>query len=149
MRLALAAVLLMACGSKTPPPPPPDPVAHAAPDAGAQAPAACPATWADAKGACDPKVSDHYCSYPDGECWCGIEVPCSGMRRPDEWYDEQPNVWQCTATPPAVRPDGCPGAAPTGACTTEGQSCSYGDCCYQRYLCEKGQWVLGDGGCPA
>jgi len=70
---------------------------------------------------------------------------CSGAERPEN--PNAPTVWNCAATPPAVRADGCPGSPPDGACADEGQRCSYGDCCVSIYECHT-TWQLTDTQCP-
>jgi hypothetical protein len=113
-------------------------------------PLACAPSYADLRGACDPTVSDQTCSYTEGVCYCGIDYPCSGVRIPDEQLARLPNQWQCTPTPPAVRPDGCPGVMPGAdvACAPDGKVCSWGDCCFHQMTCTAGTWVRTGGGCP-
>jgi hypothetical protein len=97
---------------------------------------------------CDPAVATQYCTYSEGSCWCGTQMPCSGVAWSDEDIAQFPVTWQCTPVPPAVRADGCPGAEPSGACARDGQVCGYGDCCFQEYTCQNGQWAITGGGCP-
>jgi hypothetical protein len=140
-------VLLAACGPKTAPSK--AVVSNVPVDGGAGAnPATCPESWGEANGACDPAVATVGCTFPEGSCYCGVTPVCSGMRRPDDWYDNQPKSWQCTANPPEVRADGCPGTEPSGACASEGLVCNYGDCCFQQLTCQSGQWTTTGGGCP-
>lgn len=124
-----------------------------APDAGvaftAPGPLACAPSYADLRGACDPKVSTQTCSYPEGVCYCGVTYPCSGVEHAPEEVASWPTTWQCTPTPPKVRPDGCPGVQPgDAACSKEGQVCSWGDCCFTQMTCKKGKWEMTGGGCP-
>ena len=149
MRIALALVVLAACGSKTPPPQ--QTVGNTGPDAAPPPLAAgCPATFAEipAGASCDVATYPSQCNYPDGSCWCGAATPCSGVELSPDDYAAIPSSWQCTATPPAIRADGCPGSPPSGACGQPGQSCTYGDCCVQEYHCDHGQWTMGNGECP-
>ena len=145
-------VVLAACGSRTPPPS--NGIGNVPPDAGPVTPPplaeGCPATYAEipAGGTCDPAAQRGACSYVEGSCWCGTDMPCSGVEWPEEEIARMPVIWQCTPTPPAVRADGCPGSTPQGACGQEGQSCGYGDCCYTEYRCDHGQWVMGQASCP-
>jgi hypothetical protein len=149
VRFAVVLLVAAACGSKTPPP---AVLGNTPADAGATTPpaAGCPATWADITpdGSCDPGVHRNQCIYPEGSCWCGQESPCTGVELPPEEYAAIPVAWQCTPTPPAVRADGCPGVEPAGACSPDGQACSYGDCCVTSYRCDRGQWSTGETSCP-
>jgi hypothetical protein len=147
MKVALLVMLaLAACGSSTPSS---SKVATPAPDAGPPPPLAegCPATWAEitSQSACDLQSG---CDYPEGSCWCGVAMPCSGAARDPEEFADVPSSWQCTAVPPAFRDDGCPGSQPTGACGQNGQRCTYGSCCVTEYVCERGQWKMGNAECP-
>ena len=74
------------------------------------------------------------------------------MIRPDEEEHDPtppppspPLAWQCT---PAVRADGCPGTAPDGTCTNEGQRCRYGQCCVTEMTCKDGRWGITMQACP-
>jgi hypothetical protein len=142
----LALILaLAACGSSTPPAQPQHTVENRAIDAGPTPLAeGCPATFGSG-GPCDQ--SGVHCGYPEGTCYCGVPSWCGGMAPPEDYY-QQPPSWQCTASPPAIRADGCPGATPQGACAKEGQQCTYGDCCVQSYECRNGQWLAGETQCP-
>jgi hypothetical protein len=86
--------------------------------------------------------------YAEGWCYCGVEQPCTGVDLGDDWAKDIPTTWQCTALPPDVREDGCPGVEPSGACWTEAQKCSYGSCCFQELTCLNGAWEITGGGCP-
>jgi hypothetical protein len=124
-------------------------VANAAPDAGvAPVPEGCPASFdvAVKTGACTAGAPS--CSYPEGSCYCGPTPVCSGMMRPADELDKEPVYWQCTAKPPLVRADGCPGSEPSGACSDEGKQCSYGSCCVTQVVCKGGQWQVGMAACP-
>ena len=88
------------------------------------------------------------CLYPEGQCFCGAELICSGVRLPAEDLERLRMIWQCTPVPPAIRPDGCPGREPSGRCGREGQQCSYGSCCTSEYTCRGGQWAWTGGACP-
>jgi hypothetical protein len=143
----LALILaLAACGSSTPAPREQHTVENRATDDAGAPPLAegCPATFGGGGGAC---TSGLQCGYPEGSCYCGVPSWCGGMAPPEDYY-QQPPSWQCTANPPAVRADGCPGVAPQGACAQNGQQCSYGDCCVQSYQCINGQWQAGQAMCP-
>jgi hypothetical protein len=112
-------------------------------------PLTCPASYAELRGACDPRVSREACSYAEGSCYCGKDMPCSGVEPDPAEIAAIPNMWQCTPTPPAVRPDGCPGVQPGGgACPKDGQVCSWGDCCFTQMTCKGGTWEMTGGGCP-
>ena len=113
-------------------------------------PATCPATYAELTGACDATAQRETCAYAEGSCYCGETPICSGVDMSHEPRRPVITTWQCTPTPPLVRPDGCPGRAIGGgeACGREGQSCSYGDCCFHTFTCQGGTWQLTGGGCP-
>jgi hypothetical protein len=144
VRWAIVAVLLVACGHRAPPPQRIE-IGNVAPDAGpATLAEGCPPTFGAAGGACTTGTS---CAYPEGSCYCGAPSYCGGAAPPPDYYD-RPSSWQCSATPPAVRADGCPGTEPQGACGDEGKSCVYGSCCVTPYTCTGGQWVQGMGECP-
>lgn len=142
-RALLLAVVLAACGPKAADEPV---VANTARDAGVVLAPGCPATFAAATGGCDPAVGS--CAYAEGSCWCGVAQPCTGVDLGDEWDDDIPPTWQCTATPPDIRDDGCPGIQPSGACWQDAQVCSYGDCCFSELTCRNGAWEITGGGCP-
>lgn len=111
----------------------------------ASQPASCPATFAEAP--LGEKCSDTTaaCTYAEGRCWCGPRSYCGGAAPPDELVAELAiPTWQCQP----VRTDGCPEAQPSGACTQDGQVCSYGDCCFAELTCQGGTWVETGGGCP-
>jgi hypothetical protein len=161
----ICAVLLVACGSSKPAPQEQEPqdrrspqeqqqtaIGNLAHDAGVPPPApGCRATWdgiTDAGGCADETTS---CDYPEGSCYCGLPPTCSGTDMSDDgWGKTQPprKGWQCNAVPPAFRDDGCPGVAPEGACSQEGQQCKYGDCCVMWVECKRGQWKRGVAQCP-
>ncbi len=139
-----------ACGGRTPPRQQAVVLGNVAPDGGARGLAAsCPATFAAAEAATTPcdraKVG---CDYPEGSCYCGDPAYCGGAAPPPPPPVPPPAHWQCTAKPPAVRADGCPGTEPSGACTDEGKSCQYGDCCVSVDVCRGGQWQAGPAACP-
>jgi len=145
MRSIALVFLIAACGPRTPP----RALAAAPIDAApAPLPVACPASYAAASvaGACDPSTAPS-CTYPEGTCGCMTPPRCSGMPpRPDE--PPAPTSWTCVAKPPEVRPDGCPGVEPRGACEHDGQSCMYGSCCVTKLTCTDGQWQAGLAECP-
>lgn len=129
---------LVGCGSS--------PV-HPTPGAGSSSPqpAACPATYAEATQGGSCGAPDTACGYDEGRCWCGGRAYCGGIEPPPEVLEELARpVWQCEA----VRTDGCPQAQPQGACSNEGQACSYGDCCFEVVTCTGGTWAVTGGGCP-
>ncbi|MCB9572595.1 MAG: hypothetical protein H6709_10960 [Kofleriaceae bacterium] len=106
----------------------------------------CPATWAEAvAGATCERGS---CRYPEGDCGCGVPQVCSGAEMDPSLIEAVPPTWQCRARPPAIRADGCPGVAPSGACDHDGQACGYGDCCTVQVTCQGGQWVSSPPMCP-
>jgi hypothetical protein len=112
-------------------------------------PLTCPSSYAELRGSCDPTVSREACSYAEGSCYCGIAYPCSGVQIPEEELRAIPPSWQCTPTPPKIRPDGCPGVQPgTEACPKDGQVCRWGDCCFTQMTCKGGTWEMTGGGCP-
>jgi hypothetical protein len=153
MRAMVVAVLCLfascSSGSRTttpvvenpPPPPPPPPPPNAD---------TCPPAFNQAGGDCDPAAHPSQCNYAEGSCYCGIQMPCSGAMRSDEELAAMPSSWQCTAKPPVVRPDGCPGEMPSEgrACSPSGRKCSYGSCCFHELSCVKGEWKMTGGGCP-
>lgn len=148
--LLVVVVALAACGGKTPAgsgPAVTPPIDAPLPPLAAE----CPATYAavPAGQACEPPAGHALsCAYPEGACSCMADYPCSGVEMTREEMAALPIVWQCTPTPPAVRPDGCPGVEPSGACSRDGQRCSYGDCCYRELTCQHGEWQMTGGGCP-
>ncbi len=111
---------------------------------------ACPGAYAELRGSCDPTLSRQACSYPEGSCYCGVDVPCSGAEIDPAIIAAQPATWQCTATPPAIRGDGCPGAGQSDRmpCAAEGKVCSWGSCCFTQMTCKGGAWTTTGGGCP-
>lgn len=141
------ALSLLACGSS----PPPAPIVERRPDPPPPPNlATCPAAFAQAGGDCDPAAHPGTCSYAEGSCYCGATMPCSGAMRSDEELAAMPSSWQCTAKPPLVRPDGCPGTQPNegSACSPIGRTCTYGSCCVHRMSCTKGRWTYAGGECP-
>jgi hypothetical protein len=140
---------LVGCGSsratqtQPPPPPPPPPPPNAE---------TCPATFAAASGACEPAGP---CNYPEGACHCGwpVDQTCSGAavdpNPPPPTEPVEPMTWQCTAKPPEVRADGCPGVEPFNRrCDVEGKQCSYGSCCVRVMTCKDGAWRETAAECP-
>lgn len=139
--------LLVACGSSQPTPVVVENAAPA-PDAGPLA-AGCPATFGEAQGACDWQEHRNQCNYAEGSCYCGVTPVCSGVAMNPEDEASRPTYWQCAATPPAVRADGCPGVLNTGAaCRDAGKRCTYGDCCVTVVECRGGTWAHVDSQCP-
>lgn len=107
--------------------------------------ASCPASYGAVAVGSSCQAPDASCSYPEGRCWCGGRSYCGGAAPPPEVLaDLARPVWQCQA----VRTDGCPEEEPSGACSSEGQACSYGDCCFTALTCQGGTWVRTGGGCP-
>jgi hypothetical protein len=105
---------------------------------------ACPPTFKQAAGACDPRVSaGHVCTYPEGRCTCVRSIPCSGVPSPPG----EPQ-WRCHA----ARTDGCPDAQPAqgSACTKPGKKCSYGDCGSIELTCDgkTRKWLISGGAAP-
>jgi hypothetical protein len=148
--IAASVIFATACGPAKPPPGDPV-VGNVKPDAGttvAALAAGCPAAWGAGGQGCDPVASPNSCGYAEGNCYCGVPYPCTGVDLGDDWAAGIPPTWQCTENPPDVRADGCPGLAPSGACWSEGQECSYGDCCFQVLTCQNGAWEVTGGGCP-
>lgn len=120
-------------------------------DAASASVTSCPRAFNDiANGT--PCSQSLQCPFPDGSCTCAPGIYCGGAAlHPDSEADLQKLRWTCTPTPPKVRADGCPGAEPTGdtiRCGTDGQTCSYGDCCSFSYRCTKGRWIKGAVSCP-
>lgn len=160
----VATTIFLGCGNR----PAPGPLPRAgATDAGVDAApiersAACPASYAavPAGQACDASraqlaagatatgLAGLSCAYPEGACACAAPSVCSGVEQEPEFYERLPIEWRCAPTPPAFRPDGCPGTTPSGACSDEGRACSYGDCCFIQLTCRGGQWIETGGGCP-
>ncbi|MBZ0236131.1 MAG: hypothetical protein K8M05_27640 [Deltaproteobacteria bacterium] len=112
-------------------------------------PLTCPPSFAQMGGTCDPATHPGTCTYPEGSCYCGVTMPCSGAAISDE-IAAWPSSWQCTVKPPVVRPDGCPGTQPNdgASCSPSGRTCVYGSCCVWRMTCEKGRWKSAGGECP-
>jgi hypothetical protein len=106
----------------------------------------CPPTFEEAKGApcCEEGEAPpaDTCTYTQGECYCGPPPTCSGAEEPP--LPPQMWLWVCTAYPPEVRPDGCPGQPPLagGSCEEQGKVCSYGECATSSYTCIDGEWVF-------
>lgn len=77
---------------------------------------------------------------------------CGGVRPSEETEKElRKTSWRCVATPPKVRPDGCPGTEPkTGdfCQLPETQYCDYRDCCIVAARCVLGKWEVGSPSCP-
>jgi hypothetical protein len=85
------------------------------------------------------------CAFSEGNCWCGPRRYCGGVAPPRDLLEELAKpTWQCKP----FRTDGCPEARPSGACASEGQRCSYGDCCFVALTCRAGAWTQTGGGCP-
>jgi hypothetical protein len=106
----------------------------------------CPTTFVSATGSCTTVGASSMCNYPEGTCSCSQPSQCSGMDRSDE--PPEPTSWQCMRFPPKVRPDGCPGAMAEGACSTEGKTCSYAQCCSYTFTCTGGAWQRTSSNCP-
>jgi hypothetical protein len=147
-RLVLAACLLsiVGCGpARGRPADPAGDTADRAGSGGGSAQPSCPATYAavplgtycDAPGAT--------CGFAEGTCTCAARSYCGGAAPPPELLAELARpAWQCHP----FRTDGCPEAQPAGACEHDGQTCSYGDCCFVAVTCQAGAWVVTGGGCP-
>jgi len=152
VRRLLVALWFAGCGCGSSTPPAARTVENRVPDAGVVAnDDSCPEAWDRAVGAiaCDPARATRICTFDEGTCYCGIEPWCGGMAPDPEWQRNQPTTWQCSAKPPEVRADGCPGVPPEGgACAQDGQQCGYGDCCVSTYQCIGGQWRAGPASCP-
>jgi hypothetical protein len=144
MRWMVLSLLIAACGPHTPP----KIEQHVPADAAPPLPADCPASYAAAStaGACDQSTAPS-CTYPEGTCMCSTPPRCSGMPPPRDQPPE-PTSWICAEKVPDVRPDGCPGPEPSGACEHDGQTCMYGSCCVTRFTCSDGQWQQGMSECP-
>lgn len=110
---------------------------------------ACPVTF-QAGGPCELEDAPK-CAYPEGTCTCGTGSYCGGVPPSPEIEAElRKPRWVCKKTPVAIREDGCPGSEPAhaSACSEEGRSCSYGDCCIVTARCEGGVWNVGPESCP-
>ncbi len=130
-RLALVATTLGCGGPK--------------PIAGGDDHASCAATYASVPIGATCAPVGQSCAYPEGECFCGPGSYCGGVKpSPKREAELERPRWQCRAT----RTDGCPADPPSGACTTEGQTCRYGDCCVTESACTNGTWVFGEKSCP-
>lgn len=107
--------------------------------------ATCPATYAEARrlGVDCERESGPRCSYPEGRCACERRTRCSGV--PPRPGETEPRIWMCRDTPPAVRPNGCPGSAPREGepCSVSAPFCDYGECHFTRYQCLGGRWQRG------
>lgn len=152
VRPALIVILLAmwaSCGSSKPAPG--GGIGNAAPDAGPRVipplAAGCPATMVEASGTCDFDESPSNCQWEEGQCLCGYPAVCSGAAVDPDHVPSEPPTWQCAAWPPAVRADGCPGEM-GGSCASEGQECTYGDCCVATYRCTRGAWQQIAAECP-
>jgi hypothetical protein len=134
MRCSLALLFAMACGT---PPKPAEP-----PPTTVAATASCPASFAEAQGACPPSATS--CRYPEGTCNCMPAPWCSGVAPPPHY--RQQTSWVC---PDKLRPDGCPISRPTesSGCTREGQRCDYTCSCVDVATCTKGAWAIETGDC--
>jgi hypothetical protein len=124
------ALALLALGSMA--------LAHAGPDV------ACPRTYKQATGPCDPRTSSgEVCTYPEGRCSCVRSVPCSGVPQPAG----EP-AWKCEPK----RTDGCPDVAPTqgAACTKPNKKCVYGHCGSIELTCDAKtkKWIVSAVGAP-
>jgi hypothetical protein len=76
---------------------------------------------------------------------CSFPPVCTGS--PVVARDAQergPWEWRCTPTPPAFRPDGCPGVQPTAgaACKPSKLECAYGRCGGEVLGCRSGRWEV-------
>lgn len=115
------------------------------PDTGAVNPATCPTAYADVHvgEACTDEALA--CGFAEGQCWCGPRSYCGGAAPgPDILAELARPTWQCKP----ARTDGCPEAQPSGTCSQDGQTCSYGDCCFWQVTCQGGTWTQTGGGCP-
>jgi hypothetical protein len=146
---AIIVAFIVACGGGKPRPIGGGTV-EAPVDAGPPA-AGCPASWGEvpAGAACEYAGSPSMCNYDEGSCYCGVAQVCSGAAIDETALASQPTSWNCTAKPPLVRPDGCPGEMNDGlACDEAGKLCSYGSCCVTITECRDGQWRTVDQECP-
>ncbi len=121
--------LIAACGARAAPPTTEQPATEAA----------CPHSYAQAKGPCEGATTVTTCGYEEGTCTCEAAGASDGPPQAE---------WHCTAPPPTVRADGCPGAPPHGACARDGQQCGYGDACTVQYACVDGSWRRLREDCP-
>lgn len=131
-------LILAACGAS----PPPAPTGNTAETSSS----VCPASYtAVEQGRRCPDQVGTECAFPEGTCRCASQSYCGGVEPAEELLAEldQP-VWQCEPK----RTDGCPEEVPSGACSTEGQSCSYGTCCITPVTCTDGTWDVGQASCP-
>ncbi|RLB52885.1 MAG: hypothetical protein DRJ42_13575 [Deltaproteobacteria bacterium] len=120
-----------------------DPASDPGPESDPPAATGCPSTFAAAQrgGACANGPSE--CTYDEGSCYCGEPRRCSGAMQ--EPMPPAMQSWQCRATPPEVRPDGCPGRAPDeGSPCSIARPCGYGDCGGAVYGCVEGRWQVVD-----
>jgi len=105
----------------------------------ATVPTGCPATFADARGACTAGTA---CTYREGACSCEGPRWCGGMAPPAAFY-QQPASWRCK------QGGDCPITAPVdgSACRPEGKKCDYTCSCMQVSECTKGVWTTRRGPC--
>ena len=132
-------LILAACGAS----PPPAPTSNTAQSS--STPAACGASYDEVAVGAPCTADGTNCAFPEGTCRCASQSYCGGVEPTEEMLAElaQP-VWQCDPK----RTDGCPEEVPSGACSTEGQVCTYGDCCIQPATCTNGMWDVGQASCP-
>jgi hypothetical protein len=106
----------------------------------------CPATFASvSQGSTCTAPPSTSCWYPEGDCTC--EVYCGSQYPVGHECDAgTPTTWVCNATGEAS----CPSVRPHlgTACSTEGQTCSYGDCTSPTVQCTSGSWRQLQVGCP-
>jgi hypothetical protein len=134
MRSLVLLLVLAACGGSHP-----RPTANTKAEAPAEPASSpgCPTTYAAAKGTCGGSLD---CHYPDGDCVCSREMPCSGTRLPPSELANLKDIWTCT---PKVRADGCPGQLVQGAaCTTPDKECVYAPCGGSAFTCKEGKWTF-------
>jgi hypothetical protein len=104
----------------------------------------CPATFsalpngAPCPRSLDPIMHRGACAYPEGFCGCGECVDLSNLNEETQWW--------CKAFTAA--PDGCPDPRPVEGtvCSTEGQTCTYGEMCdpvmpWFPMVCKNGMWT--------
>jgi hypothetical protein len=128
--LVVSTLALLSLGATPPPPAPPGPDV------------ACPPSFKQATGACDPRGPTS-CTYAEGRCECLRSVPCSGAAQPLG----EPR-WLCVPK----RTDGCPDGTPSpgSPCTKPGKKCSYGTCGSIELSCDAKthKWFISGGVAP-
>ncbi|MEM9074855.1 MAG: hypothetical protein AAGE52_40535 [Myxococcota bacterium] len=95
---------------------------------GERAAGECPARYNEDPPRCEGDDFPEQCSYPEGDCHCGVPPHCGGAARPP-----LPLRWMCEARRPPCPRDGTP-------CGDEGARCSHDACGWTGVRCVDGTW---------